>query len=359
MKKKKQGVKKFLIPHNELHEMLRDANQRHLVPPELINLRHRITTERHRTHWNIIERVAREANVDLKPILEDARLRNKAKRRYVTRTIEKLEAEVHKSALEEKRNREKLRKEYLREFGKLYQARAGNPELKFLVPEHWSTKVDPFASCLIGSGCSEPDLGSFAANDEMRASTEIGDLVQLFPSIRTDNGDCPGGNTARVQQHVVYRYQGEIRLFHATSIRIDLWGTGSGSAILGDGDWFTDPNPRYNHTNGWLTVKVYQSVEREGRTDLDGPWIALDRHNLYTRNGDYANTISFDIGADRFPCDIYLRGPSSGGKRIQCVVTLETEAQAMGSDGRVSVDFATDPFGIQLGCICLIGEELS
>ena len=323
MKKKQQGVKKFLIPHNELKEMLRDANQGHSMPQDLINLRNRINTQRHQTHWKIIERVAREANVDLTPILEDARLRNKAKRRYVTRTIEKLEAEVYKSACAEKKKREKIRNEYLKEFGKLYRRRAGNPELKFLVPSHWSTSVDPFRSCLIGSGCSEPDLGSFEETHEIQASTDIGGLVQLFPSIRTDNGDCPGGNTARIQQHVVYRYQDEIRLFHATSIRIDLWGVGSGSALLGDGEWFTEPNPRYDHTNGWLTVKVYQWVEREGRTDLDGPWIALDKHNLYSRNGDYANTISFDIGADRFPCDIYFRGPGSGGKHIDWGVTEE------------------------------------
>src|SRR5262245_35785819 len=67
-------------------------------PQELVKLRHRITVERDRSHRKILDTFARGANVDLQPIYDEAKRRNAVKRRYVTETLTRLEAQASERA---------------------------------------------------------------------------------------------------------------------------------------------------------------------------------------------------------------------------------------------------------------------
>ena len=51
-----------------IEELRRLAREPYESPQELVRLRHRVSSERKRAHLGILERVARQANVDLRPI---------------------------------------------------------------------------------------------------------------------------------------------------------------------------------------------------------------------------------------------------------------------------------------------------
>lgn len=79
----------------ELRHLAREPFE---TPRELLRLRQRIATERERSHRRILETVAQQAHVDLQSILDEARRRNAVKRRYVTKTLTRLEAEASERA---------------------------------------------------------------------------------------------------------------------------------------------------------------------------------------------------------------------------------------------------------------------
>ncbi len=105
---------------------------------QLARLRRRLEHETERTQWELMDRLARAAQVDLNPILEEVRRRNRNKRKRVRSVMEKAEAQAAERAVEERKRLVELRKKYVEGFGSLYASEKGNPEakLKFIASRH-------------------------------------------------------------------------------------------------------------------------------------------------------------------------------------------------------------------------------
>src|SRR5262249_44731444 len=140
-----------------IEELRRLAREPYEPSQELLRLRHRISNERRRAHRGIIERVAKQANVDLEPIYEEAQRRNAVKRRYVTQAVERLEAKAFERARQDKERFHRVRSDFIRAFRDLQQS---TPQLKFHQPIATSGTATP-GDCnyIIGSACSPPDPG--------------------------------------------------------------------------------------------------------------------------------------------------------------------------------------------------------
>lgn len=327
--------------------------QRGHSPPELWEMRQQIIRERAQSHLGILETVARQANVDLEPVFADARRRNKIKRRMATRVLKTIEATIAKRAAENRRVHQRLRREYLRDFAGDYKAREGNPELKFQFPAG-----PPMTDAISAPGCIvgvppwwDGDTGAWEATARVESSLDaIG--ATFYSRIYTDHSDCSVSGPAETNLFIAIRGPTPRDSFQANSIRVDLWGTGLGSAVLGDD--CPDPHPHSTYAYAWLSVSFTQVV----RGVVHGPWspAGLTDYELFGHRGEFAQDILFDIGADSFPCDLLLRGPDAGGGEVWCYVHLRTRAEAMGTDGRVRLDFETSPHNVELHCVSLIGE---
>lgn len=351
--KKSQNAPEAIDVNKTIDDIWRRSLRRGHSPPELVQMRQQIIKERAQSHLGIIETAARQANLDLTSVFEEARRRNKIKRRKATRVLKTIDAGIAKRAAETRQSHQRLRREYLKDFVANYKAREGNPELKFRFPAG-PPRTDAYAApgCLVGvPPWSEPDLGAWEATARVESSTDAIGAV-FYSRIYTDHADCSVSGPAETNLFVALRGPTPRQSFQANSIRVDLWGTGLGSSFLGDDCPDPDPNSTYAYV--WLTVSFTQVV----RGVVQGPWssVNLTDRELFGRRGEYADEILIDISADRFPCDMLFRGPAAGGGEVWCYVTLRTRAEAMGSDGRVRLDFETSPHRLELNCVSLIGE---
>ena len=92
------------------------------VPEELRRLRHRIEREREKTHHQMVERLAKEARIDIQGFFDDARRRGAAKGRYVRQALEPLEA---RALAEARAQKEQFHKVALGVPGELRRRAAG------------------------------------------------------------------------------------------------------------------------------------------------------------------------------------------------------------------------------------------
>jgi hypothetical protein len=188
-----------------IDELRRLARAPFETPKELLRLRHRMTNERARTHRRILERIAKQAHVDLEPILEDARRRNAAKRHHVTKTLAKLEAQAAELAKTEKKHFHRIRSDYLNSFGGKPPLAAGGAELKFHQPIAWQGEARPGDCNVIVGSWFDVDLGTYEASAEIAAPGDVG--IWLYPYIYSDTStaktrsahaagfDLPDGST--------------------------------------------------------------------------------------------------------------------------------------------------------------------
>lgn len=333
-------------------EIMRFLMQRGKLPQEFVQFRRQIIKERDNAHMNIIEKVAKQANVDLDSIYKEARLLNKIKRQKMTETLEKIDAEVAARAAEERNRHEMMRKRYLKDFGQLYKEREGNPELKFKYISNWNSSAVAAPGCLAGvMPWTEPDMGAWEASASVNPDP-LREGAILKSRIYTDHGDCRHSGHGVTDLMVVMRRQHPIDTFLADNISVNLWGTGGGLAVVGDD--CPDPNPNSMYLDVRLTVSFVQLLN--GR--MEGPWIpsSLDNLELFGCTGEYNGSINFDIAADTFPCHLFFRGPDLDGGEIFCFIHIRTRAYTVGSDGRAVLDCQSVPHGIVLGCVSLIGE---
>ena len=70
-----------------IEQLRRLAREPFEVPDELRQLRHRIETERDKTHHHMVERLAKETKLDIQSFFDEARRRGAAKRRYVRQAL--------------------------------------------------------------------------------------------------------------------------------------------------------------------------------------------------------------------------------------------------------------------------------
>jgi hypothetical protein len=332
-----------------IDELRRLARAPFETPKELLRLRHRITNERARTHRRILERIAKQAHVDLEPILEDARRRNAAKRRHVTKTLAKLEAQAAELAKTEKKHFHRIRSNYLSSFDGKPPLAAGGAELKFHQPIQWWGEARP-GKCnqLFASWC-HVDFGTYEATAEIAAPGDVG--IWLYPYIYSDNGDCEAVLDAQTLQDLTYQMGPPTGSFLVNSIRVDLIGNGQATSIFGDpSGWFVEPDPLYEHTFVQMDVYIAQQI--------NGAWQQwpLLSDKLFVGKGHYVRQIRSVLSGQTYPSGVVIRGPNVGGGDLLCHVQVVCSSGAIGCDGIVKIDCRAPDYGIFVGGVALIGE---
>jgi hypothetical protein len=336
--------------HDAIESLRRLARAPYETPPELLRLRHRIRSERTRTHRSILERISQQAHVDLEPILQDARRRNAAKRRYVTDILKKLESRAAEFAKQEKTHFHAVRAQYLKGFGRALPLAPGTEQLKFQQPIQWSGNAQPSAcNDVFGSMCGTPDFGSFDATADIDSSGTVG--IWLYPYISSDNGDCEDTPVARTTHELTYQMGPPTKgSFAVDSVRVDLIGNGLATSSLGDfSGLFVEADPLYEHSFVKLDVYISQQISGSWQS-----WPLLS-DTLFTGKGNYVRQIRSVLSGQTYPVSVVIRKPDLGAGDVLCYVQVECSALAIGSDGRVGINFSAPDHGIFVGGVALIG----
>jgi hypothetical protein len=319
-------------------------------PEELIKLRHRITVERDRSHRKIIDTFAKAANVDLQPIYDEARRRNAVKRRYVTETLTRLEAQAKERATAQMRLFHQTRAKYLKTFGSHLAAQQGKTELKFRNPFHQLGEARAADCNVILGGFSAPDPGTYEASAEIMVSPDTPGMW-LFPRLFIDTGDCDDTSIGRTHQELTYQMAPPAQSFAVNSVRVDLLANGVASCVFGDLACFHEPNPYYEHSLVQLDVLFSQLVDGEWQT-----WpLVSDR--VFSGTDEYVTQIRALVSGQTYPANVIVRKPEVGGGELLCYLLVTTRTQALGTDGRMRLDFGQfNVHGIFVGGVALIGS---
>jgi hypothetical protein len=327
-----------------IDELRRLAREPYEPSEELRRLRRRVSSARSRAHRGILERVARQANVDLQPIFEEAQRRNVVKRRYVTRTLKRLEAEVAERAQAQKKHFHRIRAEYVRAFSNLDQSTS---RLKFHQPIASSASAHPGdCNAVIGYGCSPPNFGSHQASADI-ASDPVG--IWLHPFIYGYSGDCDETLPGWTLQDLTYQMGPPATSFAVSSVRVDLLANGMGTSYIGDGPPLSEANPVYVHSFIQMDVYIAQQVNGEWHQ-----WpLVSDR--LFVGQGEYVRQIRPLLSGQTYPAAIMIRPPAGGGGEVLCHLQLVCSADTIGTDGQVGLNFRAPEHGIFVGGIALLG----
>jgi hypothetical protein len=334
-----------------IEEMRRAALQRYQRPAELLQIRKRMGSARGHFFRTVIEHLACETKVDLRPFYEDARRRNRARHQDVIQLIDELEAKVAEQALVERTRLASLREEYLRDFPRPYELPPGRVELKFNIPIYFVGTAIP-AECMtvFGGGFGEPNFVAQASAEIRATPGQPG--MQFFPRIYTDNQDCETSTIALAFYDVFFRTVPIERTFLATSVRIDLFGVGIASAQWGDLGWGFDESSD-NTAFVDLSVEIGQLVRGAAQH------VSILDKNLFRLGSETVQSIRILLSLEDSPTNLVVRGRDYGGGEIGCYVLLRTSARVKGAeDGRVRLDFSAPNYGLTLTGISLIGEYL-
>ena len=139
--------------------------------------------------------------------------------------------------------------------------------------------------------------------------------------------------------------------FAVTSVRVDLLANGVASCVLGDLDWFNEPHPYYEHSLVPVDVLFSQLVEGEWQT-----WpLVSDR--VFSGKDEYVRQIRALLSGQTYPANVIIRKPEVGGGELLCYLLVTTQTRAIGTDGRVRLDFGQfNVHGIFIGGVALIGS---
>ncbi|HKU61135.1 MAG TPA: hypothetical protein VJQ44_07965 [Gemmatimonadales bacterium] len=331
-----------------IEQLRRLAREPFEVPDELRQLRRRIETERDKTHHHMVERLAKETKVDIQGLFDEHRRRNAAQRRYVRQALQPLEARALAEAKAEKARFHKTRSAYQELFAAgLPAATALPPQLKFKRPVDSSSTFSR-ADCNKIIGGLDPDAGAWEASADLTDNGDAG--VWLYPYIYTDTGDCDDSKAGQTLQDLSYAMSPPAQSFYVSSVRVDLVGNGLASSVLGDFKWPTKADPLYEHTYVQLDVWVAQEVNGEYQQ-----WpLVSDR--LFTGKGEYARQIRSVLSGGPYPASIVIRKPDAGGGDVVCHLQVACSSLAIGSDGRVKIDYRAPDLGIFVGGVALLGQ---
>jgi hypothetical protein len=332
--------------NDPIEELRRLAREPYEPSKELLRLRHRISSERRRAHQSILERVAKQANVDLQPIYEEAQRRNAVKRRYVTQAVERLDAKAFEGARRDKERFHRVRSDFIRTFRDLQQS---TPQLKFHQPIASSGTATP-GECnyIIGSACSPPDPGGYEARADF-GPDPVG--IWLFPIIKTDTGDCDDSRDGSTLQDLTYQMGPPSSSFAVSSVRVDLIANGVATSVFGEpGGLFEECSNKYVHSFIDMSLFIAQQV--------NGQWqqwpLVSDR--LFAGQGEYVKQIRLTLSGQTYPANIVIRKPDVGGGDLLCHLQIVCSAGACGADARSGIDFRHAELGMFVGGVSLLGD---
>lgn len=333
-----------------VEQLRRLAREPFEVPAELRRLRHRIESEREKTHHQMMERLTKETRLDLQGFFDEARRRAAAKRRYVRQALEPLEARALAEARAQKQQFHEARSAYRESFAAgLPAAAALPPQLKFRRP-FASTSTATRGDCGEIVGGTSPDAGTWEAAADLVDNGDAG--VWLHPYISSDSGDCDDSIAAETLQDLSYAMAPPATSFYVSNVRVDLIGNGVASGVLGDFKWPNKASPLYEHSFVQLDVYVAQQVNGEWQQ-----W-PLVSERLFSGRGDYARQIRSVLSGGPYPASIVVRKPEAGGGDLVCHLQVVCSAQAIGSDGRVKIDYRAPDLGIFVGGVALLGQDV-
>jgi hypothetical protein len=333
-----------------VEQLRRLAREPFEVPEELRRLRHRIESEREKTHHQMVERLAKEARIDIKGFFDEARRRGAAKRRYVRQALEPLEARALAEARAQKERFHKARSAYQESFAAGMPAAAAlPPQLKFRRP-FASTSTATRGDCNEIVGGTDPDAGTWEAAADLADNGDAG--VWLYPYISSDSGDCDDSTAAKTVQDLSYAMPPPATSFYVSSVRVDLIGNGLASGLLGDFKWPKEANTGYEHSFVQLDVYVSQQVNGEWQQ-----W-PLVSERLFSGRGDYARQIRSVLSGGTYPASIVVRKREAGGGDLVCHVQVVCSALALGSNGRTKIDYRAPDLGIFVGGVALLGQNV-
>jgi len=264
------------------------------------------------------------------------------------RALEPLEAKALTEAKAQKARFHKARSAYQDVFAAGLPAAAGlPPQLKFKRPVD-SSSTFARADCNKIIGGLDPDGGAWEASADLADNGDAG--VWLYPYIFTDTGDCDDSKAGQTLQDLSYAMSAPAQSFYVSSVRVDLVGNGLASSVLGDFKWPTKADPLYEHSFVQLDVWVAQEVNGEYQQ-----WpLVTDR--LFTGKGEYARQIRSVLSGGPYPASIVIRKPEAGGGDVVCHLQVACSALAIGSDGRVKIDYRAPDLGIFVGGVALLGQ---
>jgi hypothetical protein len=333
-----------------VEQLRRLAREPFEVPEELRRLRHRIEGEREKTHHQMMERLAKETHIDLNGFFDEARRRGAAKRRYLRQALEPLEAQALAEARKQKEQFHQARSAYQESFAAGTPAAAAlPPQLKFRRP-FATTSTATRGDCNEIVGGTNPDAGTWEAAADLADNGDAG--VWLYPYISSDSGDCDDSTGAVTLQDLSYAMFPPATSFYVTSVRVDLIGNGIASGVLGDFKWPTKASPLYEHSFVQLDVYLAQTVNGEWQQ-----W-PLVSERLFSGRGDYARQIRSVLSGGPYPASVAVRKPEAGGGDLVCHLQVVCSALAIGSNGRVKIDYRAPDLGIFVGGVALLGQDV-
>lgn len=292
----------------------------------------------------MIESIAKQAGVDLGPILKEASRRNAVQRRYVGAALDRMQAQVAQQAGVEGKRSLQIRRRYLSDFRDRLSADAGTTELKFRDPIAWSKDAEP-GRCVGGSG-------TFEASAEIVVGRP-GAGTWLHPRIHSEqHGDCNVDRPGRTFQDLTFRLPAPESSYLVSGVRVDLIGTGVAMNHFGDPGCFQEINTAYEHSFIELDVYIAQHV--------DGQWQEwpLVADPLFKGNGEYVRQVRPILSGQTYPANILLRGLSAAGGDLLCHLQLACSTEAISNGGRAGIDFATGVLGVFVGGVALLGESV-
>ena len=175
----------------------------------------------------------------------------------------------------------------------------------------------------------------------------------LYPQLYIDTADCDDTSKGTTHHEVTYAMGPPAESFAVSAVRVDLMANGIGSSVFGDVGWFSAVNPYYEHSFVQLDVSIAQLVDNEWH------YWPLVSDRVFSGKGEYVSQIRALLSGQTYPVSVIIRKPDLGGGDLLCYVQVMCSTQAVGTDGRVRVDFGqTNVNGIYLGGVALIGDSV-
>jgi hypothetical protein len=323
------------------------------TPAGLRKLRESANTERASMREKTMELLAKQANVDWRPLAEEAQRNREARKREVLATLAELEAEAVSHAGEEAQRFHAYRAEYLDAFGDLHADQEGFTQMKFRHAVAMSSDVREGDCTYFGSGFWNPWIGPSAQASAEIATSTSPPGIWMYPRLFIDANSCDDVAPGVTWHDVIYRMGPPDPSFGVTAVRVDLIANGIATSAFGDTGWFHSPSHLYEHSFVHLDIVIAQLV--------NGQWmywpIVSDR--LFSGKGEYSREIRSLLSGQSYPASVVIRKPGVGGGDLLCLVNITSSVQTIGTDGIVRIDYgATDVQGIFIGGVALLGAPV-
>jgi hypothetical protein len=313
----------------------------------------------YKTRSRLFQKAAEKTGLDLIDLLESIERYHRAENHLIEKNFANIRAKTKAMVHESIKHQKEVRQRYLKTFGDVLKAKAGNPELKLGQPvDHWTEEDFPVPG-MYGYGFGEPDHPTYHFSDDMQI--EYGEhrtqLHHFYPMGFLDNADEHLCTSASVWQNLILKQNIESGRgdFHVSQIELNLHGCGYSEWMNGEtcGPLLRGCGAIGRGVGLNLSLTIFH-------TCLAGlmETTPVDNEPLYMRDTDHSDTAVVECGTTSYPVDFILASPDRGGfEEVWVHMVLETRVSASNKHGRGELNFSRPDFdGLELGCVTLVGE---